>query len=254
MIGSQEASWRVYFHTSEKMHEVEDTSAQIAVASPPFTNNADGKTLDKQNYLDFLQQVFHETSRILRPGGILVTVNTDLRDHARYNGGDTRFNGLVWHKHSAIRRVAENIGFRCVDTKIWAKSLKRNVYRYNFAYIQFFKKLGMHASNPASQKVSREFGPDVWLLERGTYRRDAEGFIFRDAVHPEIVRRCLEQYTSPGDLVISPFTGSGTVVAVAKMMGRPCIGYEVNRSLRSLIELSIETPILLGVYRELGSK
>ena len=97
-------------------------------------------------------------------------------------------------------------------------------------------------------KIAKGFGPDVWLLERGTIRRDSRGFIFRDAIHPEIVKRCLEQFTSTDDLVVSPFTGSGTVLAVAKMMGRRCIGYEVNLDLKPLIFTSIETPSLLKVY------
>ena len=240
--------WKVYFHSSEQMREIRDSSGQIAIASPPFTNHRDGKTLNKGEYLSFIQRVFSETYRILKPGGILVTVNTDLRDHARYNGGDSIFNGLVWHKHSALRQIAEAIGFRCTDTKIWAKSLKRNIYRYTFAYIQFFLKQNGRAKYVARHKDVKEFSPDVWLLERGTFRRDAHGFIFRDAIHPEIVRRCLEQFTSTDNLVVSPFTGSGTVLAVAKMMGRRSIGYEVDLDLKPLIIASIETPSLLKAY------
>jgi DNA modification methylase len=245
------ASWSIYFHSSEDMHEIDGGFAQIAIASPPFTNHSDGKTLDKTEYTNFIKRVFSEIYRITKPGGVLVTVNTDLRDHARYNGGDSSFNGLIWHKHSTLRQIAEIIGFRCTDTKIWAKSLNRNVYRYTFSYIQFFRKPGSSAKYAAHQKVSKGFGPDVWLLEGGTYRRDAYGYIFRDAIHPEIVKRCLEQFTSPNDLVVCPFVGSGTVVAVAHMMGRRSIGYEVNLELKPMIVASIETPDLFTAYKRL---
>lgn len=244
-------SWRVYFHTAEKMGEISDSSAQIAIASPPFTNHRDGKTLNKKEYLSFIERVFFETSRVLNPGGFLVTVNTDLRDHARYNDGNSTFNGLVWHKHSDLRQVAEQAGFRCIDTKIWAKSLQRDVYRYTFAYIQFFVKPNSGKQYTERKRISKEYGPDVWLLEKGTLRRDARGFTFRDAIHPEIVVRCLRQFTSPGDLVISPFTGSGTVLAVAKMMGRRSIGYEINRNLEQLIRESVGTPDHFKAYQQL---
>lgn len=238
----REELWAVYYHSSEEMPEVKNGAAQLVIASPPFTNQPDGKTLDKSDYLQFIQRVFCEVLRVLMPGGILVSINTDLRDHARYNRGDTQFDGLLWQKHCDLRRIAESIGFRCVDTKIWAKSLNRNVYRYTFAYLQFFQKASSSLHNSFRQRVSDGFGPDVWLLERGTYRRDSRGYVFRDAIHPEIVRRCLEQFTSPGDLVVSPFAGSGTILSLAKLMGRRCIGYEINRDLRRLITESIERP------------
>lgn len=240
--------WTVYYHSSEEMPEIGNGSAQIAIASPPFTNQLDGKTLDKNDYLSFIRRVFCEVLRVLTPGGILVSINTDLRDHARYNGGDTRFGGLLWQKHCAIRRVAESIGFRCVDTKIWAKSLKRNVYRYAFAYIQFFRKASAGAGGSLRGRVTDAFAPDVWLFSGGTSRRDSRGHVFRDAIHPEIVKRCLDQFTSPGELVISPFAGSGTILSVARLMGRRCIGYEINSDLKPLIKESIETPERFSAY------
>jgi len=238
----REGPWTVYYHSSEEMPEIGSGVAQIAIASPPFTNQPDGSTLDKKDYLSFIRRVFREVLRVLTPGGTLVSINTDLRDHARYNRGDTQFDSLLWQKHCAIRCIAESIGFRCVDTKIWAKSLNRNVYRYMFAYIQFFRKASASGRSSLRGKVTGAFAPDVWLLEGGTYRRDSRGHVFRDAVHPEIVKRCLDQFTSRGDLVISPFAGSGTILSVAQLMGRRCMGYEINRDLKPLIKESIEAP------------
>lgn len=224
------------------MSEIENGAAQLVIASPPFTNQLDGKTINKSDYLAFIRKVFCEVLRVLIPGGILVSINTDLRDHARYNRGDTRFDGLLWQKHCDIRQIAESLGFRCVETKIWAKSLNRNVYRYTFAYIQFFQKPYTGARKSLRKNIGVEFAPDIWLLERGTNRRDSRGYVFRDAIHPEVVKRCLEQCTSPGDLVVAPFLGSGTILAVSKIMGRHSIGYEINGKLKTLIKESIETP------------
>jgi modification methylase len=240
-----------YYHTSEQMPEVKDASAEIAIASPPFTNHPDGITLQKVEYLEFIQRVFTELLRTLTPTGILVCINTDLRDHARYNRRDTQFDGLIWQKHCDIRRVAECVGFRCFDTKIWAKSLKQDAYRYMFAYIQFFRKADAAARRSIRGKTSDAFGADVWLLMKGTYRRDSRGFVFRDAIHPGIVSRCLDRFTQPGDLVISPFAGSGTIPAVARLLARNCVGYEINTKLRPLIEESIKTPERFPAYLDL---
>lgn len=230
----------VYYHSSERMVELSDCSAHMVIGSPPFTNHPDGRTLDKSHYLEFTRAVFCEAWRSLKPGCLMVCVNTDLRDHARYNRRDRRFDGLVWHKHSALREVAESVNFRCVDTKIWVKSLARSVYRYGFAYIQFFQKPGGTASFRA--KLTEGFAPDVWLLEDGTYRQNPQGQVFRDAFHPEIVSRCLLQFTRRGDLVVCPFAGSGTVPAVARLLRRRCVAFERDKRLKLLIEETIASP------------
>jgi DNA modification methylase len=236
------------------MREVKDGSAHLVFASPPFTNHRDGTTLNKSSYLEFLGRVLSEARRTLQPGGVLVVINTDLRDHARYNRGDTRFDGLVWQKHCDIRKAAEQIGFECVETKIWAKSLKRNMYRYSFSYIQFFRLARGKPRTAHKGRAHPEFAADIWLLQGGTQRLHPRRTIFRDAIHPEIVRRCLDQFSQPGDVVVCPFAGSGTVLAVSHMMGRRCIGYEINRTLQPLICRSIKSPESFPAYREVVGK
>jgi len=188
------------------------------------------------------------------PGGVLMCVNTDLRDHGRYNCGDHSFEGQVWFKHCDIRRTAEEIGFRCFDYKIWAKTLNRDVMRYTFSYVVFYSKPGGKVYRPLYPKVAEGFGADVWLLEKGARRRSSDGLVFRDAIHPCLVERCIAEFTSPGDLVVSPFTGSGTIPAVAELMGRNWVGYEVNEALKNLIWESIYDPQQLQVYEPLVAK
>lgn len=245
---------RIIFHSSESMQEVCDESARLVIASPPYTNSPNGKTLNKSDYILFINKVFREIFRILMPGGVLVCINTDLRDHARYNQGDRSFEGQVWFKHNDIRITAEEVGFRCFDCKIWAKTLKRDVMRYTFSYIVFYSKLGREVFRPLYPKVAEGFGPDVWLLEKGTRRKSSEGLVFRNAIHPCLVERCIAEFTLPKDLVVSPFTGSGTIPAVAELMGRNWIGYEVNKTLKNLIKESIHGPNRPKVYEPLVAK
>ena len=73
-------------------------------------------------------------------------------------------------------------------------------------------------------------------------RRDSKGYIFRDAIHPEIPYRCVQEFTEKGDLVLSPFAGSGTILAVAHDLRREAIGYEINKDLERLIHESVHGP------------
>jgi hypothetical protein len=43
-----------------------------------------------------------------------------------------------------------------------------------------------------------------------------------------------------GDTVLDPFLGTGTTVKVARLLGRKGIGYEMNSSLKSLIDRNVD--------------
>jgi DNA modification methylase len=235
----------VYFHSSESMHEVATRHANLVIASPPFSQHDDGRTLVKSEYRAFIGRVLCEAERVVSDRGALVIVNTDLRDHARYSQGDTRCDGLIWHKHSDLRIVAEENGFQCIDTKIWVKSFARRVYRYNYSYVQVFRRA---SDRRVRQFECPQFEADVWFLPGGTIRRQPGRKPFRDAIHPVIAQRCIERFTREDDLVVSPFAGSGTVLGVATLLRRRSIGYETKRELRKLIEESVRAPEVFSAY------
>jgi DNA modification methylase len=57
-----------------------------------------------------------------------------------------------------------------------------------------------------------------------------------DVHFPEsLVATVVEEYTSPGDVVLDPFAGFGTTLVVAERMGRQAIGVEYTASRTELI-------------------
>jgi DNA modification methylase len=67
---------------------------------------------------------------------------------------------------------------------------------------------------------------DVWLIEPDR-RSAARGLHF--APFPRaLVRRCLDIGCPPGGLVLDPFAGGGTTLAVAREMGHDSIGIDVS--------------------------
>ncbi|MFH0961798.1 MAG: site-specific DNA-methyltransferase [archaeon] len=239
----------IYFHTAEKMPEIPDGTVQLCFASNPYSGRPDGK-LDKEEYLAFLGTVYSECFRTLKPGGIFVTLNTDLRDHAKYNRGDRRFDGRLWRKHNDIALVAEDLGLRHFWTVIWQKTAGIPEVKYfdgriiGYSYVQFFCKDRLPpGGNPLEEH------PDVWPLEDAMIRVDSNGYEFTEAIHPEIPRRCIRLFTKEGDVVLAPFTGSGTVQAAAHELNRNWVGYETNKNLERLISESIFGPIRPDIYK-----
>lgn len=53
-------------------------------------------------------------------------------------------------------------------------------------------------------------------------------FRFPAKFHPPVVRALLERYTRPGEVVLDPFCGSGTLLVEAAISGRSSIGSDVD--------------------------
>lgn len=60
-----------------------------------------------------------------------------------------------------------------------------------------------------------------WATHRGDYRGNWP---------PQMARALILMFTEPGDTVIDPMVGSGTTCIEAKLLGRNCIGIDINYS------------------------
>jgi DNA modification methylase len=77
---------------------------------------------------------------------------------------------------------------------------------------------------------------DVWTITTKPFR----GAHF--AVMPEaLVEPCILASSKPDDLVLDPFTGSGTVAVVALKHGRNFVGVELNPEYAEIAKNRIQT-------------
>ncbi len=91
------------------------------------------------------------------------------------------------------------------------------------------------------QETMQHFRPDqdVWYIPRvcGTFRER----VGHPCQMPEaILERIIRVATHPGDLVIDPFAGSGTTLAVAKRLGRRYWGCELSEAYADQIEKRLQ--------------
>jgi len=56
----------------------------------------------------------------------------------------------------------------------------------------------------------------------------------------ELPRRLILLYTSPGDMVLDPFMGSGSTALAARREGRRCIGYEISAEYCELAKVRLK--------------
>jgi site-specific DNA-methyltransferase (adenine-specific) len=92
------------------------------------------------------------------------------------------------------------------------------------------------------QDVAEGFRPDedTWYFPRvcGTFKERAgwHGCQMPEQLLGRIIKAC----SNPGELVLDPFGGSGTTLAVAKKLGRKFIGFELSKSYAAQIQLRLD--------------
>ncbi len=165
-----------------------------------------------------------------------------LRDFGYYLRSD-----IIWHKTNCLPESVKDRPTKSYEhIFLFAKSPK---YYFNYKAIQEpikevtaarYKRgrsgKAKYSGAQASQGIDRKTDAvteetrqyrrkrDVWEVSTNTYRMD-EHF----AMFPErLIEPCILAGSREGDTVLDPFFGSGTTGAVAKRLGRSCIGIDLN--------------------------
>jgi DNA modification methylase len=167
------------------------------------------------------------------------------------------------------------IGFRLHDTMIYAKDQCQfpDTVRYYaaFEYMFVLSKGQPNAINLIRDKANKTAGNQVSGTERRPdgrlVPRPCAGNVTRDygvrwnwwlirhfdrgvetshpATFPEaLARDHILSWSNEGDLVLDPFSGSGTTAKMAKLMGRQFIGIEVNPEYCEIAEERLRQGVL----------
>jgi site-specific DNA-methyltransferase (adenine-specific) len=218
----------VYFiECIEGMKQLPGDSINLIVADPPFGIDFDGKsgvynrdeTLvvggyeeAKGSYSDFTAQWMFQLPRIMK------------RDASAYV-----FSG--WTNLDAILNGARKAGLKVLNHLIWHYPFgvytKRRFVTSHYHILLFVKDIKTYFFN----KIEN-YPEDVWIVKR-QYKA---GLAKNGTRLPlEVVARCIDFSSRPGDIVLDPFMGNGTTAAAAKTAFRHFIGFEVNTKLKSLL-------------------
>ena len=125
-------------------------------------------------------------------------------------------NDIVWRKSNPMPNFRGRRFTNAHETLIWAARGQDSRYRFNYQ--------AMKALNDDLQMRSD------WLLPlcTGAERlRNQHGLKLHPTQKPEsLLHRVLLASTSPGDIILDPFLGTGTTAAMAKRLHRHFIGME----------------------------
>ena len=270
---------QVYFKDSKSMTEVEDNTVHCIITSPPYfsiknyaldghqkkrhskkTKSQIGDISTFDHYIDRLLQVWKECQRVLTPNGKLI-INVPLMPMLKKEL-DTHFNRHIFDINAEIQHsILRKTDLFLYDTYIWrrtnsAKKLMfgsyphpRNFYAQNIIeFITVFVKDGKSTNNipktrkahsKLTQKEWVEFTKQIWDIP--IPNKGDSAFGKHPAIMPEeIPNRCIRLFTYEGDIVLDPFTGSGTTLKVAKKLKRSYIGYELMKEYKKCIDQKLK--------------
>jgi len=238
------------------------SSVQCVVTSPPYFGLRDygvdgqiGIEGSIDGFLAELASVFHQVKRILSPDGVLWlnigdTYNQDspirrsatekrrsapitLRRRCESGRGRRRkaLYGVPWLLASALA----DDGWYVRAEIIWAKPAVLPDFRAEDRPDRSHETVFLFAKQAKYRFDKNAVGGfgSVWTIP-------VVGYDGHHAVMPEeLAARCILSGSRPGDVVLDPFCGSGTVPALARRHGRRFVGIDVDPASVSIAEARI---------------
>lgn len=219
-------------------------SVDLIVADPPYNIGIDygrGKLADRRaDYWEWCRKWIWLGHRLLKPTGSFWIVSG--QEHGAEIDLSLQLQDLVvrnritWHEtfgvycHNKFGRTSRPIYYA-------VKNAKRFTFNKQAVTVPSARqeKYGDRRAAPGGKIMG-----DVWQVNRvcGTFSERVAGVPTQ--LPEELVRRIVGVSSNPGDVVLDPFAGSGTTLAVAKSMGRSSIGIELNDGYAAIARRRVE--------------
>jgi site-specific DNA-methyltransferase (adenine-specific) len=225
-----------------------DESVDLIIADPPYNlNKADWDTFQSQEaYIDWSLQWIVEAARILKPTGSCYIMGfsetlADLKHSASKYFSGCRW--LIWHYknkanlgHDWGRSHESILLFRKTQTA------KINIDNVRIPYGSHTLKYPSHPQATTSQYTNRnhsQYSQNWQPNPKGAKPKDVIELpttcngMREKTPHPTqkpeaLIRKFVLASSNRGDLVIDPFSGSGTTLVVAEQLGRRWLGCDTN--------------------------
>jgi len=250
----------------ERLDEVEDSSVDLAVYSPPFASlftyspsERDlGNSTTRDEFLEHYGFISRHVLRTLKPGRIAAVHVQQLTTTKSTHG----FNALTDFRGDVIRQhIADGWWFHgenTIDKDPQAQAIRTKAHALMFAtlerdstnnrmaladYLLLFRKPGDNITpvlpvqnGQMTREDWIEWARPIWtgIRESNTLnvsqaREDAD----ERHICPlqlDLIERVVRLYTNPGEVVLSPFAGIGSEGHEAVRLGRKFIGCELKPS------------------------
>ena len=249
----------------EVLKGIPDNSIHYSIFSPPFASlytysNSDrdmGNSKTDDEFYEHFKYLVKELYRVIMPGRLLSFHCMNLPTSKQRDGviGIKDFRGIliksfcdagwIYHIEVCIWTNPVTAMQRTKALGLLHQQLKKDSCMSRQGIPDFVVTMRKPGDNPERVTHTNESFPvavwqryasPVWMdikqsdtLNRKGAREDED----EKHICPlqlDVIKRCIELWTNPGDIVLDPFTGIGSTSYVALRMGRRGLGVELKES------------------------
>jgi site-specific DNA-methyltransferase (adenine-specific) len=200
------------------------------ITSPPYNvgihydNYNDNLTRDE--YEKFILNVFSKCIDKLSEGGHLIIniANTGRNPYYHLSGA------ISYMLRDLIRQVGEIIWIKLpTNSTAWGSwcSAQSPCIRDEHEYILVFRKNGKRkdGNSDISKQEFMDYTKSIWKIQP-----DSERSLGHPATFPiSLVSKIIKLFTFKDEIILDPFSGTGTTCYSAKSLGRKYIGFDISK-------------------------
>lgn len=182
-----------------------------------------------ESYITFTKAWLAEAKRILKPTGSMWIFgtyhNVGVINVTCQILGIEIINEVVWYKRNAFPNLAGRRLTASHETILWCnKGGKKRKYFFDYEY----SKSGDFSYD--ALKAPGKQMRTVWDISNNKEKSELAYGKHPTQKPVRILKRMIKLASRPGDIMLAPFSGSGSECVAAKMTGRKYIGIEIDDS------------------------
>ena len=249
-----------------EMKKLPDDSVDLIIADPPY-NLSQGNTLKWESgadlpgmggnwekvmqgwdnmplseYILFTKLWVEECKRILKPTGSIWIFGTyhniGIINLMFQTSGIEIINEVIWYKRNSFPNLSGRRLTASHETLLWGHAGgKKRKYFFDYQESKDFHEPSDLLKNQGKQMRT------VWDIPNNKKKEE-----LRYGKHPtqkplSVCKRIVSISSRPGDIVLSPFAGSGSECIAAKELGRNYLGFELDPEYVELARTRLENCI-----------
>lgn len=193
-------------------------------------------------YFNDMNDVFYTLSKAIKDKGYLIM---DI--------GDSQFAGVHIPTHKILIDIAECYGFILYENEI----IRRRKSRSGFELTQRILRFRMNKNDDLKRNYREKA---KCFLEKMSYQDKGRNWghpwhslcSYRGKLKPAIANELINEFTEPGDRVLDPMSGVGTVPLEACLQGRIGIANDLSKLAYVVSRAKVERPSLESVKKSIS--
>ena len=227
---------------------IPDNSVDVTFADPPFNLKKNytsyGDSLEFQEYLDWCEKWISEMVRVTKPTGSIFLHNIPkwLTYYATYLNKFANFKHWIsWDAPTApMGKSLQPAHYGILFYTKEAKGAK--IYELRHPHKRDRKQGFLWKDYGGKKDMLHPFGPlvsDVWTdIHRIKHNTKRDPHPCQLPIH--LMDRLILMTTDENDIILDPFSGTGTTAISAKRLGRKYIGFELDKNYVEISKSKLE--------------